>query len=127
MKCIVCGQSNNKKGKYCSKKCTDKAYRDRKKETDQAIARIANVEIAKLPWAKSIWCNFCGTSLGENPENPHFCSEDHYTEYSITVHEKGILKIRLDQRTVIETSKYLKVQDLIETMKSRNKFSVSIG
>jgi len=81
----------------------------------------------QLPWSKSTWCNFCGTPLGENPENPHFCSEEHHTEYSITVHEKGVLKIRLDQRTVIETSKYLKVQDLIETMNSRNKFSVSIG
>jgi len=127
MNCIVCGQSHDKKGKYCSKKCTDKAYRERKKETDQAIARVANVEIAKLPWSKSKWCNFCGTPLGENPENPHFCSEDHHTEYSITVHENGVLKIRLDSRTVIETSRYLKVQSLIESMNSRNKFSVGIG
>lgn len=127
MKCIICGQSHEKKGKYCSKKCTDKAYRDRKKETDQANARVANVQIATLPWERSSWCNFCGTPLAHDSANPHFCSEDHHTEYSITVHEQGVLKIRLDQRTVIETSKYLKVQTLIESMISRNRFSVSIG
>ena len=127
MNCIVCGKVHEKKGKYCSKKCTDKAYRDRKKETEQAQARVAGVEIVNLPWAKSTWCNFCGTPLSPDPANPHFCSEEHHIEYSITVHEQGVLKIRLDQRTIIETSKYLKIQSLIESMFSRNKFLVSIG
>ena len=31
MQCVQCGATHERKGMYCSKSCTDKAYRERKK------------------------------------------------------------------------------------------------
>ena len=80
MKCVVCEQDHEKKGKYCSKKCTDKAYRDRKKQTEREVSRMNGVKISSFPWSRSKWCNFCGSPIEDNSKNPHFCSDEHHIE-----------------------------------------------
>ena len=49
MKCIQCGDEHERKGMYCSKSCTDKAYRERKKN---------KIDVPEEKGEKLKWCNF---------------------------------------------------------------------
>jgi len=129
--CIQCGQEHEKKGVYCSKRCIDKAYRDRKAGKTSALPIVdrkpkveskkerIDIPIEKGPKLK--WCNFCGASLETSPML-QFCNRDHQEDYYKTVQRGGALKLKIDSRTIIETRKYTRVQELIEAMLSRNGY-----
>lgn len=125
--CIQCGGEHDKKGVYCSKRCTDKAYRDRKSGKTNAlpiIERQAKTKpvkfiIPKEEGTKLKWCNFCGASI-EYSHMLQFCNETHQENYYRTISVGGALKLRIDGRTIIETKKYERVQELIESLLSRN-------
>ncbi len=51
-----------------------------------------------------------------------FCNPEHKKEYEKTVKSGKHLKIRLDAKTVIETKKYHRVQELIEAMIAREGY-----
>lgn len=131
-KCLQCGQEHERKGVYCSKKCTDKAYRDRKagkanalpiikQTTKEETLQVPNVEVPPEKGEKLKWCNFCGTQLNENTLL-QFCNDEHKYGYYKTISIGGTLKLHLDSRTTIETKKYERVQQLIEAMTTRNTF-----
>jgi hypothetical protein len=129
-KCINCSQLHNRKGIYCSKKCTDKAYRERKKSSLQIPSTDSEervkIKIPKEKGEKLKWCNFCGASL-ENSKKLNFCNDDHEYDYWFSVKISKPLKLRLDNRTLIETLKYDKVQEIVERMNAKkmliyNKF-----
>ena len=69
MECIQCGEAHDKKGKYCSKRCTDKAYRERKKlrdelDRDELIEEEEeNIEIPAETGTKLKWCKYFGLSI----------------------------------------------------------------
>lgn len=133
MKCIQCGEAHDRKGMYCSKRCTDKAYRERKKlkeiksEVATAYEESEEDEVIIVPeetGPKLKWCNFCGTSL-ENSDRLGFCDAQHELDYWRAIHHNLPLKIRIDSKTIVETRRYHKVQDIIEAMLNRNKFGVT--
>jgi hypothetical protein len=126
MTCPICSSEHDRKGTYCSKKCTDKAYRARKKGVTDSPPLIGKsgvkstiIKIPKESGPKLKWCNFCGASI-EKSHKLGFCNSEHEKDYWWTVHNKGTLKLRIDSRTIIETRKYDKVQDIIDAMMSRN-------
>ena len=126
--CIQCGEKHDKRGAYCSKKCTDKAYRDRKSGKANALPIIDRtpkkkivVNVPKETGPKLKWCNFCGASLNESTML-QFCNGEHQRSYYETISLEGTLKLRIDSRTTIETKKYDRVQQLIESMMTRNSF-----
>jgi len=123
MNCIQCAKEHDRKGMYCSKNCTDKAYRHRKAIKEGKIIKPKHIKssviIPKESGPKLKWCNFCGSSI-ENSSMLRFCNEDHQVDYYETVSIGGTLKLRLDARTLIETKKYDRVQELIEAMRARN-------
>jgi hypothetical protein len=129
-KCLQCGQEHERKGIYCSKRCTDKAYRDRKKGVEGALPLFKGIkqeieevkfEVPKEKGPKLKWCNFCGQPLTTS-SMLQFCNEEHQYNYHKTIAIGGTLKIQLDTRTTIETKKYERVQHLIEAMITRNTF-----
>ncbi len=131
--CIQCGQEHNKRGVYCSKKCTDKAYRDRKAGKANALPILHTkpkekivVNVPKETGPKLKWCNFCGATLNES-SMLQFCNKEHQLGYYETISIGGTLKLRIDSRTTIETKKYERVQELIESMMSRNSFLTMFG
>ena len=127
--CVQCGQEHDKKGIYCSKRCIDKAYRDRKKGKADALPIVnrkpkikvkkESIDIPNEVGPKLKWCNFCGDSL-ERSVMLQFCSKSHQESYHRTVKSGGTLKIKIDSRTIIETKKYNRVQELIEAVLTRN-------
>lgn len=127
MNCIVCGIEHEKKGIYCSKKCTDKAYRDRKKgliqasksENDLTISQDKKAPIRKEKGPKNRWCNYCGASL-EKTERLQFCSDAHHEAFEDAVKSDKNLQIKIDDRTTIITKKYYKVQEIIEKRQEPN-------
>jgi len=132
--CPQCGQEHERKGIYCSKRCTDKAYRNRKKGVEGALPlfKTPKEEILKeevkfvIPQEKGPqlkWCNFCGQTLNQN-SMLQFCNEEHQFLYYKTIAIGGTLKLQLDARTTIETKKYERVQHLIEAMITRNTFLI---
>ena len=123
--CIQCGVEHEKNGAYCSKKCTDKAYRDRKKGKSDALPLIVKVkssriEIPKETGPKLKWCNFCGASL-EKSKMLQFCNSEHQKDYYKTISRGGTLKLRIDTKTVVETKKYNRVQEVIDHLLERRK------
>lgn len=124
MKCVQCGIEHERRGMYCSKRCTDKAYRERKKLRLQEESEDEFIEIPKESGPKLKWCNFCGSPI-EKSEKLGFCDSDHEKEYWRSVHSGVPLKIRIDAKTIVETKRYTKVQDIIEAMLNRNKFGVT--
>jgi hypothetical protein len=127
--CIQCGEEHEKKGAYCSKRCIDKAYRDRKKGKSDALPLIGRVkssriEIPKETGPKLKWCNFCGASL-EHSKMLQFCNSEHQKDYYKTISRGGTLKLRIDAKTVIETKKYNRVQEVIDyLLQSRKQWLV---
>jgi predicted nucleic acid-binding Zn ribbon protein len=126
MNCIQCGEAHDKKGTYCSKRCADKAYRDRKSGKPDAIPLLRDrsfkkesIDVPAEVGPKNKWCNFCGKSL-EQSTMLQFCDIEHQEEYWKTVNREGALKLQIDSRTVIETKKYKRVQELIEAIMGRN-------
>jgi hypothetical protein len=129
--CIQCGQEHDKRGVYCSKRCIDKAYRDRKSGKTNALPVVnikakdkvkkERIDIPIETGPKLKWCNFCGASLETSPML-QFCNKEHQEDYYRVIKTGGALKLRLDSRTIIETRKYNRVQELIETMLSRNSY-----
>ncbi len=132
MKCPICSAEHERKGTYCSKKCTDKAYRERKKGNPAApplVKKEVSVKTQIIPIPKESgpklrWCNFCGSSIDNSPKLG-FCSDEHEKDYWYTVHNSGTLKLKIDSRTIIETRRYTKVQEIIDAMMNRNKFGVT--
>ena len=134
MQCIQCGDTHERKGMYCSKRCTDKAYRERKKvkegktqgkrEETPVEEKEEVIVIPKEKGEKLRWCNFCGASI-ENSDKLGFCDSDHERDYWRAVHLNLALKIRIDSKTIVETRRYHKVQDIIEAMLNRNKMGVT--
>jgi|LakMenE01Jun11ns_1017448.scaffolds.fasta_scaffold9885091_4 hypothetical protein len=134
MKCIQCGSDHERKGMYCSKRCTDKAYRERKKlkvsETPNKVEDEVELEVEEkidIPNEKGTklrWCNFCGASI-ENSPKLGFCDSHHEREYWYAVKHNLALKIRIDSKTIVETRRYQKVQEVIEAMANRNKMGVT--
>jgi len=129
MTCVQCGVNHERKGMYCSKKCTDKAYRERKKLKDVTGSSEKGekediIVIPKEKGEKQKWCNFCGASI-ENSDKLGFCDSDHERDYWRAVHNNLTLKIRIDPKTIVETRRYHRVQDIIEAMVSRNKLGVT--
>ena len=131
--CIQCGQEHEKRGAYCSKKCTDKAYRDRKAGKANALPILHTkpkekivVNVPKETGPKLKWCNFCGATLNES-SMLQFCNKEHQLGYYEAISIGGTLKLRIDSRTTIETKKYERVQQLIESMMSRNSFLTMFG
>ena len=134
MKCVQCEEEHDRKGMYCSKKCTDKAYRERKKlkEGKSSKREIAieveeeeEIPIPKEAEEKLKWCNFCGASI-ENSPKLAFCDGQHELDYWRAVHSGLVLKIRIDSKTIVETRRYHKVQEIIEAMLNRNKMGVTL-
>jgi predicted nucleic acid-binding Zn ribbon protein len=132
MTCPICSSEHERKGTYCSKKCTDKAYRERKKGSVNAPLLIKRdsvkfpiVNIPKESGPKLKWCNFCGASI-EQSHKLGFCNNEHEKNYWTLVHNSGTLKLKIDSRTVIETKKYTKVQEIIDTIMNRNSHSHSV-
>ena len=126
--CIQCGEEHEKRGAYCSKRCTDKAYRDRKSGKANALPIIdrkpkekIEVIIPQETGPKLKWCNFCGASLDES-HMLQFCNEEHQKNYYTAITLGGTLKLRIDGRTTIETKKYDRVQELIESLLKRNSW-----
>lgn len=130
MQCIQCGVIHEKRGMYCSKRCTDKAYRERKKEKiksgnlEETPEEIPGLVIPEESGEKLKWCNFCGESIS-NSSKLGFCDEDHERDYWKAVHLNLTLKIKIDSKTVVETRRYHKVQEIIDAMVNRNKFGVT--
>lgn len=134
MKCIQCGSDHERKGMYCSKRCTDKAYRVRKKlkesESHSIIEDVEEIEVDEkidVPVEKGEklkWCNFCGASIDNSPKLG-FCDGQHERDYWYAVKHNLPLKIRIDSKTIVETRRYNKVQDVIEAMINRNKMGVT--
>lgn len=134
MQCIQCGVNHERKGMYCSKRCTDKAYRERKKLKDikpkQIVGEPSHMDedelivIPKEKGNKQKWCNFCGASIA-NSSKLGFCDDQHERDYWRAVHLELPLKIKIDSKTIVETRRYHKVQDIIEAMLNRNKFGVT--
>ena len=128
MKCVQCGIDHDRKGMYCSKSCTDKAYRERKKlklkiEAED-IDEYKDVPIPEEEGEKLKWCNYCGSPIQQS-EKLGFCDSYHEKEYWKAVHYGLPLKIKIDAKTIVETKRYNKVQDIIEAMLNRNKFGVT--
>lgn len=126
MRCPICSIKHERKGTYCTKKCTDKAYRERKKGSADApplvkrdTVKFSIIPIPKETGAKLKWCNFCGASI-EHSSKLGFCDVDHEKDYWTLVHNNGILKLKIDSRTIIETRRYTKVQEIIDAMMNRN-------
>lgn len=132
MTCPICSNEHERKGTYCTKKCTDKAYRERKKESANAPSLIKRdpvkfsiIPIPKETGAKLKWCNFCGASIEYSPKLG-FCNVDHEKDYWTLVHNNGTLKLKIDSRTIIETRRYTKVQEIIDAMMNRNGHGVTM-
>jgi hypothetical protein len=129
MECIQCGEAHDKKGKYCSKRCTDKAYRERKKlrnELDRGELideKEENIDIPPETGDKLKWCNYCGLSI-ENSSKLGFCDEQHERDYWYAVHHNLTLKLKIDSKTIVETRGYHKVQDIVEAMANRKGYGV---
>jgi len=119
---------------YCSKRCTDKAYRERKKLNETKIKHsheetpededVSRINIPKESGEKQRWCNFCGSTI-ENSPKLGFCDDQHERDYWRAIDLSLPLKIRIDSKTIVETRRYHKVQDIIEAMLSRNKMGVT--
>ena len=134
MQCVQCGANHERKGMYCSKSCTDKAYRERKKLKDLKLKynheetpeeeSEPHVKIPKEKGEKQRWCNFCGATI-ENSTKLGFCDDQHERDYWRAISLNLPLKIRIDSKTIVETRRYHKVQDIIEAMLSRNKMGVT--
>ena len=131
MTCPICSTEHERKGTYCSKKCTDKAYRERKKGSADApplvkrdTVKFPIVNIPKESGAKLRWCNFCGSYI-ELSTKLGFCDDEHEKEYWTIVQNSGTLKLKIDSRTIIETRRYTKVQEIIDAMMNRNKHGVT--
>jgi len=116
MKCIQCGADHERKGMYCSKNCNDKAYRERKKNA---------IEVPEEKGEKLKWCNFCGASIEHSPKLG-FCNDEHEKDYWTLVHNNGTLKLKIDSRTIIETRRYTRVQEIIDAMMNRNSNGVTL-
>lgn len=134
MQCVQCGATHERKGMYCSKSCTDKAYRERKKlkelksklspdETPEDEDDL-KINIPKEKGEKQRWCNFCGSTI-ENSDKLGFCDGQHELDYWRAISLSLPLKIRIDSKTIVETRRYHKVQDIIEAMINRNKMGVT--
>lgn len=134
MKCIQCNSEHDRKGMYCSKKCTDKAYRERKKLNVSVTPKKTKehheddiderINIPEETGNKLKWCNFCGASI-ENSPKLGFCDGQHERDYWYAVKHNLPLKIRIDSKTIVETRRYQKVQDVIEAMVNRNRMGVT--
>ena len=128
MRCVQCGVEHDRKGMYCSKSCNDKAYRERKKIKDkEALSEMdeyKGIEIPKETGPKLRWCNFCGSPI-EKSVKLGFCDSYHEKEYWRHVHSGLPLKIRIDAKTIVETKRYTRIQDIIEAMVNRNKLGVT--
>jgi predicted nucleic acid-binding Zn ribbon protein len=134
MQCVQCGSNHERKGIYCSKSCNDKAYRERKKlkllklsltTGGTPVSEIEEpVSIPKEAGEKLKWCNFCGASI-ENSTMLGFCNSDHELDYWRAVHNNLPLKLRIDAKTIVETRRYYRVQEIIEAMLNRNKFGAT--
>ena len=132
MTCPICSIEHDRKGTYCSKKCTDKAYRERKKGNSDAppLVKRESVKFPIIPIPKESgpklrWCNFCGASIEHSPKLG-FCNDEHEKDYWTLVHNNGTLKLKIDARTIIETRRYTKVQEIIDAMMNRNSFGVTL-
>lgn len=134
MKCVQCEDEHDRKGMYCSKRCTDKAYRERKKlkgdgtskkDIPIEVEEEEEIPIPQETGAKLRWCNYCGASI-ENSTKLGFCDGQHELEYWRAVHIGLSLKIRIDSKTIVETRRYHKVQEIIEAMLNRNKMGVTL-
>ena len=134
MQCVQCGANHERKGMYCSKSCTDKAYRERKRlkelklkhnhgETPEEESE-PHVNIPKEKGEKQRWCNFCGATI-ENSLKLGFCDGQHERDYWRAISLNLPLKLRIDSKTIVETRRYHKVQEIIEAMLSRNKMGVT--
>lgn len=133
MGCIQCGAEHERKGMYCSKRCTDKAYRERKKEKIAYAKSLEEtpedeveliIDIPEEKGEKQRWCNFCGATI-ENSPKLGFCDNDHEKNYWLAIRLELPLKIKIDSKTIVETRRYHKVQDIIEAMLNRNKMGVT--
>lgn len=129
MRCIQCNQEHERKGIYCSKKCTDKAYRERKKDktiSSPIIEKVCeDIVIPKQTGTKLKWCNYCGNSI-EHSDRLQFCNDEHENNFMDAIKKGRPLKIRIDASTIIETKKYDKVQETIEKF-NQNKFGFYFG
>lgn len=123
MKCVQCGIEHYRKSQYCSKRCTDKSYRERNK-LKLVESKEDPIEIPEDKGPKLKWCNYCGSPI-HNSRRKGFCDSDHEKEYLRCVNNQLPLKIRIDAKTVVETKRYDKVQDIIEAMIARNKLGVT--
>ena len=129
MNCIVCNIEHERRGIYCSKKCGDKAYRDRKRvivvdavaKPKESINRSKKVSILKEKRAKSKWCNYCGKSI-EDTDRLKFCSDEHSQNFLDAIDSGKSLRIKIDHRTTIITDKYNKIQEIIEK-RQESKFN----
>ena len=134
MQCVQCGATHERKGMYCSKSCTDKAYRERKKLKDLKLKHgneetpeeesDLKLHIPKESGEKQRWCNFCGATI-ENSDKLGFCDGQHERDYWRAISLNLPLKIRIDSKTIVETRRYHKVQDIIEAMINRNRMGVT--
>jgi len=135
MNCQQCGEKHDKKGLYCSKRCCDKAYRERKKTGAPTLAKKAvvpkkakapGIAIPKEKGPKLKWCMYCGNSL-EHSKKLRFCDDAHERMYWETVNNGNSLKISIDPRTIIVTRKYDRIQEIIEAMLSRQSFNILLS
>lgn len=133
MGCIQCGAEHERKGMYCSKRCTDKAYRERKKEKIAYAKSLEEtpedevdliIDIPEEKGEKQRWCNFCGATIQNSPKLG-FCDNEHEKNYWLAIRLELPLKIKIDSKTIVETRRYHKVQDIIEAMLNRNKMGVT--
>ena len=59
-------------------------------------------------------------------EDDTFLDDDeHEKDYWTLVHSNGTLKLKIDARTIIETRRYTRVQEIIDAMMNRNKQGVT--
>lgn len=127
MNCIQCGEAHDKKGKYCSKRCTDKAYRERKKLRDKKEIEDLieeeeiHIDIPIESGPKLKWCNYCGASI-DNSDKLGFCDGQHERDYWYAVQHNLTLKLKIDSKTIVETRRYHKVQDIVEAMLNRKGY-----
>jgi hypothetical protein len=116
--CAYCGDYHEENSIYCSKTCSERTYRFRKSLKDKQEEEIPHIKNDGL---KDRWCNFCGVTI-ETEHNLKFCKHEHEADFRESVKRGKPLKIHIDSRTIIQTSKYDRVQEVIEAVVTRNAY-----
>lgn len=116
--CAYCGDSHEEKSIYCSRTCSDRTYRFRK---SLKVKQEEEIPHLKNDGLKDRWCNFCGSPI-ETKHNLKFCKHEHEASFREAVKRGVSLNIQVDKRTIIQTSKYDRVQEVIEAVLTRDSY-----